>query len=197
MIEKGTTALSCWGRNGGSMELLRKIIWMMIPLFGIVFLLGNSQMAEAKKYYSLKNIGLSGCTTDNIDYGILSIRGNTVKYVKYKIAPNGYEWEKSGGVQTAKLTSSTKCYIGDSKKVSSSLKKPAIGKKNSKSNSKNKNIIQKNSDKRTHITRKNINTEKWIYRARKGTLKKYVSGRNNEIRVVRGKVTKIAVRLSY
>lgn len=176
------------------MELLRKIIWVIIPLWGIVFLFGSSQTTEARKYYSLKNIGLSGCTTDSVDYGILSIRGNTVKYVKYKIAPNGYEWEQTGRIQTAKLTSSTKCYIGDSKKVSSSLKKPE---NNKKSKAGNKKKVQRVSSKRTHITQKNINTEKWIYRVRKGTLKRYITRRNNEIRVVRGKITKIAVRLSY
>lgn len=176
------------------MVLLRKIIWSMMPFLGIVLLFGSCLTAEAKKYYSLKNIGLSGCTTDNVDYGILSIRGNTVKYIKYKIASNGYEWEKAGKVQTAKLTSSTKCYVGDSKKVSSSLKKPANSKKSKTSNKKK---IQKTSSKRTHITQKSINTEKWIYRVQKGNLKRYISGRNNEIRVVRGKITKIAVRLSY
>ena len=176
------------------MELLRKIIWVIIPLWGIVFLFGSSQTTEARKYYSLKNIGLSGCTTDSVDYGILSIRGNTVKYVKYKIAPNGYEWEQTGRIQTAKLTSSTKCYIGDSKKVSSSLKKPENNKKSKAGNNKK---VQRVSSKRTHITQKNMNTEKWIYRVRKGTLKRYITRRNNEIRVVRGKVTKIAVRLSY
>lgn len=176
------------------MVLLRKFVWNMMPFLGIVLLFGCCHKVEAKKYYSLKNIGLSGCTTDNVDYGILSIRGNTVKYIKYKIASNGYEWEKAGKVQTAKLTSSTKCYVGDSKKVSSSLKKPVNDKKGKISNKKK---TQRISSKRTHITQKNINTEKWIYRVQKRNLKRYISGRNNEIRVVRGKVTKIVVRLSY
>lgn len=175
------------------MRRLRKQIWMIVSVLGMLFLFGNSQIAEAKKYYSLRDIGLSGCTTDNVDYGILSIRGNTVKYVQYNMSNKGSARGRAGKVQTAKLTSATKYYIGDASKVSNSLKKRGIEKLNQKALKE----MQKSNSKRTFIAKKNINTEKWIYRARKGTLKKYISGRNNEIRVAKGKVTKIAVRLSY
>ena len=174
------------------MKRLQRLIWGMTTFLGILFILSNAQIAEAKKYYSLRDVGLKGCTTDNLDYGILSIRGNTVKYVKYELANNGYEWRKVGNVQSAKLTSATKYYVGDSGKVSGSLKKQGTENKNYKSS---KNSIK--NTKRMHMGKKDINSVKWIYRVRKATIKKYISSRNNEIRIVKGKVTKIAVRLSY
>lgn len=175
------------------MKRLRKQICMIISVLGMLFLFANCQITEAKKYYSLRDIGLSGCTTDSVDYGILSIRGNKVKYIQYKISSNGYTWEKVGNVQTAKLTSATKYYVGDASKVSNSLKKQG----DTEAYLETLEVLQRSNGRRRYITPKNINTEKWIYRVRKGTLKKYLSGRNNEIRIVKGKVTKIVVRLSY
>lgn len=177
------------------MRLFQRLFWIMIPFFGFIFLLGNSNIAEAKKYYSLKDIGLAGCITDDVDYAVLSIRGNTIKYFKYKISPKNYEWERVGDVQTARLTSKTKYYMGDSKKVSGSLKNDIETGKNKKKKVNNKRSRYVNDKK--HLAKKNIDTEKWIYRVRKGTVKRNIFGRNNEIRVKNGKVTKLAVRLTY
>lgn len=167
------------------MKQIRYFFWIMIPLIGMIFLLGNGTVAEAKKYYSLKNIGLSGCTNDGTDYAILSIRGNVVRYEKYQIAKKTGEWKRVGKVKTAKLTGKTKYYVGDSKQVSSSLRSSAKQKNSTSS----KKYLKKK--------KKNIDTEKWIYRVQKWNIKKNISRRNNEIRIEGGKVTKLAVRLSY
>lgn len=172
------------------MGVRRRIFWVLIPFIGILFILGNGKTAEARKYYSLQNIGLSGCTTDNVDYTIVSIRGNTIKYIKYQFSEKKQEWRRLSGIQTAKLTSSTKYYMANPEKVSASLKKKSGA--NSKTTS-----TKKVNSKRSYLAKKNINTEKWIYRVRKGTIKKKVYGHNNEIRVVKGKVTKLAVGLTY
>ncbi|MDE6760927.1 MAG: hypothetical protein K2J90_09655 [Lachnospiraceae bacterium] len=177
------------------MRFNKHLFWIMIAFFGLIFLLGSSNTAEAKKYYSLKEIGLSGCTTDNVDYAIFSIRGNTVKYSVYKFSSRSREWERVSGVKVAKLTSKTKYYMGDSQKVSSSLKKYKEDGKNKNIRSNNKKY--KTADNRKHFAKKDINTEKWIYRVRKGTIKKNIFGRNNEIQVKNGKVTKLIVRLVY
>lgn len=181
--------------KGGIMRLFQRLFWIVIPFFGLVFLLGNSNTAEAKKYYSLKDIGLSGCTTDNVDYAILSIRGNTIKYTTYKISQGNCEWERVGNVQTARLTSKTKYYMGDSKKVSNSLKKNIESEKNKSKRANNKRSGYEYG--RKHLAKKSIDTEKWIYRVRKATIKRNIFGRNNEIQVRNGKVTKLAVRLMY
>ena len=172
------------------MRFNKHLFLMITAFFGLIFLLGSSNTAEAKKYYSLKEIGLSGCATDNVDYAVFSIRGNTIKYAIYKFSPKSREWERISGVKAAKLTSKTKYYMGDSKKVSSSLKK-------NKEDGKNKNIRPNNKKDKKHFVKKDINTEKWIYRVRKGTIKKNIFGRNNEIQVKNGKVTKLIVRLVY
>jgi len=177
------------------MELGKIVFRVMVPLIGMLFLIGNCSTSQARKYYSLQEVGLSGCTTDNVDYTIVSIRGNTIKYIKYQFSEKECKWKKVKGVQTAKLTSGTKYYVGDSRKVSKSLKKKAKAadtdkkiKSDKKTNSKRAHLLQKS---------KNIDTEKWIYRVRKGTVKKNIPGRNNEIRIVNGKVTKLAVKLTY
>lgn len=177
------------------MRFNKNLFWMIIAFFGLVFLLGNGNTVEAKKYYSLKEIGLSGCATDNVDYAIFSIRGNTIKYSMYKFSSKNCEWERISGVKTAKLTSKTKYYMGDSQKVSSSLKKDRENGKNKKVRPNNRN--DKTGDNRKHFTKKDINTEKWIYRVRKGTIKKNIFGRNNEIQVRNGKVMKLVVKLAY
>lgn len=174
------------------MKLLHKVFRVLIPFLTIVLLLGNGQKVEAKKYYSLQNIGLTGCTTDRTDYGILSIRGNKMKYVVYKRSYNSCEWEQVGDVKTATLTSATRYYMGDSQKVSPSLKNgPTKDWRNDKKQTK------RNDRGSRYITSKSIDTEKWICRVRKGIVKKNISGRNNEIRIARGKVTKVVIGLSY
>ena len=175
------------------MRLGKCFFGVFVFFVGILVILGNGKTAEARKYYSLQEVGLSGCTADNVDYTIVSIRGNAIKYIKYQFFSKTCRWKKVSGIQTAKLTSGTKYYIGNSDKVSDSLKKNAENGKSSKMNSKKVNT------KKMHLSQKtkNINTEKWIYRVSKGTLKKNLHGRNNEIRVVNGKVTKLAVKLSY
>lgn len=174
------------------MELLHRGFRVLIPFLAIVLLLGNGQKAEAKKYYSLKNIGLAGCATDRTDYGIISLRGNKMKYVIYKRSDNSCEWEQVGGVKTAKLTSATRYYMGDAQKVSPSLKN---GQQKERDNG--RTWTRQNDRKNRHITPKSIDTEQWICRVRKGIVKKNISGRNNEIRVARGKATKVVIRLSY
>lgn len=142
--------------------------------FGILFmlagvlLLGADETVEAKKYYSLQNIGLSGCAEDDIDYSILSIRGNTVRYVKYEFSEDDYEWVAVGKIQKARLTPQTKYYMGNLSKL---LKR-----------------IQKGDT---------VDGAKWMSRVRKGMVKKEVLGRYNEIRVKNGRVVKIAIRLNY
>ena len=174
------------------MKIQHKLFRVLIPFLTIVLLLGNGQRAEAKKYYSLQNIGVAGCTTDRTDYGILSIRGNNMKYVVYKKSYNSCEWEQVGDVKTAKLTSATRYYMGDSQKVSPSLKN------NQKKDWRNdRKQINRNDRVSKYVTPKSIDTEKWICRVRKTIVKKNISGRNNEIRVARGKVTKVVIGLSY
>lgn len=186
------------------MKLVQQLFYLMIPFIGIIFLFGSSDIVEANKYYSLQEIGLSGCATDSVDYAILSIRGNTVKYMKYQISKDRQEWKPVSGVQTGKLTSKTKCYVGDARKVSNHLKSNAIEKKNKKVKRNNKsNRIDKNETEnnkwksKNRLTKKRIDTEKWIYRIRKSKLKRNIIGRNNEILVRKGKVIKLAVRLVY
>ena len=171
----------------------KRFFGIFVLFIGMLVILGNGKMAEARKYYSLQEVGLSGCTADNVDYTIVSIRGNTIKYIQYKFLPKTCRWKKVNSMQTAKLTSGTKYYIGNSDKVSNSLKENVENGKSSKKNSKKVNTKKMRLPKKA----KNINTEKWIYRVSKGTLKKNLHGRNNEIRVVNGKVTKLAVKLSY
>ena len=176
------------------MGVWKRFFGILIPVIGLLFIMGNETNAEAKKYYSLQDVGLSGCTTDDVDYTIVSVRGNTIKYIEYQFSEKTQKWKKVKGVQTAKLTSDTKYYMGNSKKVSSSLKKKNTGKNNTTT----KNNKKSNS-KKTRLTPKvkDINTEKWIYRVRKGIIKKNLLRRNNEIRIVKGKVTKLAVGLTY
>lgn len=171
------------------MKLGKRLLGIFVLLVGVLVILGNGKTAEAGRYYSLCEVGLSDCTTDDVNYTIVSIRGNTIKYIKYRFSQKRCVWEKVKGLQTAKLTSRTKYYMGNSKKVSDSLKKKVEAGKNSK----------KGKVKKTHLPKKtkNINMEKWIYKVQKGTIKKNMHGRDNEIRVVNGKVTKLAVNLSY
>lgn len=177
------------------MGVWKRFLGILVPLIGLIFIMGNGTTAQAKKYYSLQDVGLSGCTTDDTDYTIVSIRGNIIKYIEYRFSEKTQKWKKVKGVQNAKLTSNTKYYMGNSKKVSASLKNQGVGKDNTttvKNNTKEK-------VKKTRLTPKvkDINTEKWIYRVRKGVIKKNLSGRNSEIRIVKGKVTKLAVGLTY
>ncbi|MGN0153477.1 MAG: hypothetical protein ACI4A3_03435 [Lachnospiraceae bacterium] len=184
------------------MHLFRRLFLILIPIIGLVYLFGNGNTAQAKRYYSLEEIGLSGCTLDNVDYAILSIRGNTIRYTKYQIANGSCEWKQIGDVQTARLTSKTKYYMGDLKKIPDSLRKNGMNENNKNINNKNINNnkedpkIQKTTNKR-HLSKKNIDTEKWIYRVRKGSIKKNLSGRNNEIQIQNGKVIKLVINLAY
>ena len=171
------------------MKQMQRIFKRILLIMGVVLLFCSVRTAEAKKYYSLSDVGLSGSAKDEVDYAILSIRGNKVRYQKYQISGSGYKRERVGKIKTAKLTSKTKCYVGDSKKVPDELRQNGrMGKKKNRYDSGKKHLVKKYKD---------INTVKWIYRVQKRKLKKYISGRNNEIKVVKGKVTKIAVRLSY
>ena len=175
------------------MGVWKRFFGILIPVIGLLFIMGNETNAEAKKYYSLQDVGLSGCTTDDVDYTIVSIRGNTIKYIEYQFSEKTQKWKKVKGIQTAKLTSDTKYYMGNSKKVSTSLKKEDTDKNDTVKKDK-KVKLQK---KRLTPKVKDINTEKWIYRVRKGVIKKNIHKRNSEIRIVQGKVSKIAVGLTY
>ncbi len=141
---------------------------IILILFGVVFLFGNRKTVEAEKYYSLQNIGLSGCTTDRIDYSILSIRGNTIRYVVYQFSDKDCEWVQIGEVRKAKLTLKTKYYMGNLNKLTQSAK---------------------NND--------SVDEAKWMSRIYKGTVKRKMLGRYNEIQIRNGKVTKVAIRLNY
>ncbi len=171
----------------------KRLLGIFVLFIGIMVILGNGKTAEAEKYYSLQEVGLSGCVTDNVNYTIVSIRGNTIKYIKYQCSGKKCAWKRVEGIKTAKLTSKTKYYMGNSEKVSDSLKKKEQKGKTSKQNNKKEKTKKRQLPKKT----KNINTEKWISKVRKGTIKKNMYGRNNEIRIVKGKVTKLAVNLSY
>ena len=96
---------------------MRRLNWFsmigsILLIFCLVFAFNNT--ADAKKYYSLNDIGLSGCATDNIDYAVLSIRGNTVQYIKYVRKTGSGRWVQEGKSQKAKLSSKTKYYMGNS-----------------------------------------------------------------------------------
>lgn len=179
------------------MHLYRRLFIIMISIIGLVFLFGNGNTAQAKRYYSLKEIGLSGCTTDNVDYAILSIRGNTIRYAKYQIVNESYEWKQAGNVQTARLTSKTKYYMGDLKKIPDSLRKNKMNENNKKINNNKEDSKIRKSTNRKHLIKKNIDTEKWIYRVRKGSVKRNLSGRNNEIQIRNGRVIKLVINLAY
>lgn len=166
----------------------KRLFGIFVLFIGVLVILGNGKTAEAGKYYSLQEVGLYGCTTDDTNYTIVSIQGNTIKYIKYQYIKKKCVWRRVKGIKKAKLTSKTKYYMGNSEKVSDSLKK---NEKSSKKN--NKRSKKMRLPKKT----KNINTEKWISKVRKGTIKKNMHGHNNEIKVVNGKVTKLAVKLSY
>ena len=149
------------------MKQIRHIFCVVIFLIGMIFLLGTGNVAQAKKYYTLNEIGLSDCTQDDIDYCILSIRGNVIRYEVYQQSKTTCEWERIGDVKTAKMTSKTKCYVGDAEQVSSSLKKDT---------KQTKKIVANNMNKRHLIKKsKNIDTEKWIFRIQKRAVKKYFS----------------------
>lgn len=177
------------------MKLQKYILWSMITIFGIVFLLSNGKTAEAKKYYSLREIGLAGCTKDYVDYAIISIRGKTLKYVRYQYYGKSYGWKQIGSIKTAKLTSKTKYYMGNSDKVSDAVKNMS----QQSNNSSQRKITRAGAAQKRYLPKKvkTIDTEKWIYRVRKGTVKRSVCGRHNEIVVNNGKVIKLAVRLTY
>lgn len=130
------------------------IIIIIAVLFISVFVCNIS--VEAKKYYSLEDIGLSGSATDNTDYSVLSFRGNTLRYVKYEKDNESGKWKKKGKSKKAKVSSKTKYYIGYSNKLRNRSVDP--------------------------------NSTKWIARVGKKTIKKKMSGRNNEIIVRKGKV---------
>lgn len=173
----------------------KKFLWMlMITFIGVLCVFGNSKDVEARKYYSLQEIGLSGCTTDAIDYSVVSIRGNTLKYIKYQYYLGTCEWKQVGGVRSAKLNARTKYYMGNGKKVPSSLRKNGVERFG-----KNMTVGQLRTLQQKHILRKttDINTQKWIYRVRKGTIKRNIFGRHSEVQIVNGKVTKLAVKLEY
>lgn len=84
----------------------------MVLLLCMVMVYGNT--SYAKKYYSLDDIGLTGCASDNTDYSIISIRGNQLKYVKYSREKGSTRWKQDGQIRKAKLSSKTKYYMGNS-----------------------------------------------------------------------------------
>ena len=172
---------------------------VVILIMAMCCMLGNRTIVKAQKYYSLKELGLSGCTEDNVDYGILSIKGNTMKYVKYKFSEETKRWLRVGGIKTAKLTSKTKYYMGNADKLSSSVKNTgkAVNKTENQKQSLEKKR-QKKKGKRALVKKKgNINTEKWISRTYKSKVKKRMHVTNNEIQISKGIATKVLVGINY
>lgn len=178
------------------MSKIRKYFLLINLCLIVLFSFSVSKKVEAKKYYSLSDIGLKGCTTDFVDYAIISIRGNKVKYAKYKLSDSHCGWEQTGGIKSAILTSNTKYYIGDAERIPNETKSATSKKKN-----KNDKMdeVKKNLKRNMHLPKKvkNIDTQKWLYRVRKGKAKRNIGKRNNEIVIKNGKVSKLAIRLTY
>ncbi len=166
-------------------QSMKRVVVLCILLTAFTVCAASSETAFAKKYYSLQEIGLSGCTNDDVDYGILSVKGKTVKYIKYKLSKRTNRWVKVGQTKTAKITSKTKYYMGNAGKVSSAVK-------NGKDSAK-----KKVTKKRMKRMQRNINTEKWITRTNKRKIKNSLCPRNNEIRISKGKITKILINIAY
>lgn len=164
-----------------AIKTIKRFILMMAFTVIIAVYSAGGHTAMAAKYYSLKEIGMSGCTEDRVDYGILSIKGKTVKYVKYELSEKTNRWVQTGGVKTAKLTAKTKYYLADPDKISTASQ----SKSRSKTSKKTKKTMRKKP--------KGINTEKWILKTNKSSIKKHLQVRNNEIRIVKGKITKILI----
>ncbi|MDE6434153.1 MAG: hypothetical protein K2L07_07970 [Lachnospiraceae bacterium] len=165
-------------------QSMKSVVIFVILVIAFAVCMIHSETAFAKKYYSLQEIGLSGCTNDNVDYGILSVKGKTVKYVKYRLSKQTNRWVKVGETKTAKITSKTKYYMGNASKVSSAVKS---------GNGSSKKQTAKKTMRRNH----NINTEKWITRTNKSKIKKSLCSRNNEICISKGKITKILINIAY
>ncbi len=163
-------------------------IWIMT--LGILLLFGNSKDVQAKRYYSLRDIGLSECASDNRDYSIVSIRGNTIKYIFYEFSSEKQEWIQKGKIKKAKLTGATKYYMGNPDRLS-------VNNSSGKNRSLRNINIQKNVRSRRLQTKSmlSINDQKWISRVKKGTVKRKYLGRYNEIQIQNGKVIKIVIRL--
>lgn len=166
-------------------QCMKVLVVFVVFFMALAVCMTSSETAFAKKYYSLQEIGLSGCTKDNVDYGILSVKGKTVKYVKYKLSKQTNCWVKVGETKTAKVTSKTKYYMGNASKVSTAVKSE---KSNSKKQAAKKTMRRK---------QRNINTEKWITRTNKSKIKNSLCPRNNEIRISKGKITKILINIAY
>lgn len=164
-------------------QSMKSVIVFVIWVIAFAACLLHGETAFAKKYYSLQEIGLSGCTTDDVDYGILSVKGKTVKYVKYRLSKQTKRWVQVGEIRTAKLTSKTKYYMGNANKVSSTVK----------GGSSKKQAAKKKMRRANH----NIDTEKWITRTNKSKMKNSLCSRNNEICISKGKITKIIVNIAY
>lgn len=132
-------------------------------LAGIVLVMLYGSTVQAKKYYTLEEIGLEGCATDETDYAIISLRRNQVQYLKYKKSKENGKWHQTGEVKRAKLTPKTKYYMGNGGKLRNRSVDP--------------------------------DTSKWISRVRKSVVKREFTGRNNELQVKNGRVTKLVIRL--
>lgn len=169
------------------LQNIRLFICAFVMLLAVRGYWNSSKAVQAKKYYSLQEIGLTGCTKDDIDYGIVSVRGNTIRYVTYQYESNQKCWKRTYGIKVAKLTSATKYYIGCSSQVSNDLKEMQ----------KNKNGNTSKAKKKMRRARKSIDTEKWILRTRKSKVKRNLCIRNNEIFIQKGKVQKILVGNTY
>ncbi|MDO5156832.1 MAG: hypothetical protein Q4D51_12800 [Eubacteriales bacterium] len=167
------------------------ILYMIIFTFAVCVLFTCVDTAHAKKYYTLREIGMSDCACDQVDYNILSVRGRTLKYEKYEKIPNSTMWRKVGDVKSAKLTKNTKYYMGNSRKISVGTRKKLQQevknqfKKNNKANTKKQKMDY----------REALNAEKWIYRIQKKNAKKGYSSRNNHLVIEKGKVIKWVTQL--
>lgn len=183
----------------GKVRRYEYYVAFVILCLAMCYMFGNRTTVKAQKYYSLKEIGLSGCTEDDVDYGILSIKGNTMRYVIYKYSSETKRWLRVGGTKTAKLTSKTKYYMGNADQISSTVKNTGKPVTKTKKKKQSCEIKQQKKNGKRNLMKKtgNINTEKWISRTYKGKVKKRMHVTNNEIQVSKGRATKVLVGIDY
>lgn len=95
----------------------RKLMVIMAVIFAALMLICVPHTAHAKKYYSAKQVGLTG-KNDIMQgrlYSIISVKGKKVRYCKVSFSSKGGDdlGLTFGKTKTAKLTSKTKYYIGE------------------------------------------------------------------------------------
>lgn len=175
------------------MKRLKKCLISLVLAISLIFALSNySQVAaKASSYFSISAVGLDYKRGVYGIYGagkngyalicIENIKGNTLYYKKYKFYYNnkvGIIGKKYGKLKTAKLTRSTKYFLGSTKRY---LK-----------------LIQKEIEKGNYISgihNKKFKNVKWLQKVNKNMFLKKQTGAWTYVRVKQGKVQKIVSRL--